>query len=409
MTITASENEAYIPQGWHCRYLGNLEFFNLIMGQSPSSNNYSEEKIGLPFLQGNADFGLMYPVPKIYCKEPLKIAEKDDVLISVRAPVGEVNIASERYCIGRGLGAIRPKDKNDSKFLYYYLTHYRHEFETKSAGSTFKAIVKNDLEKFPVLFPPSEEKQRISTILTTIDDAIQRSRQVVAETERFKAGVMHELMTNGIGHKGFREDPDVGRMPKEWNVKPLDELIEIIDCKHYTPTYVENGFPIVRPQNIGIDGIDFVSCANVSRQEFLLMNEKHSPKRGDIVYSRNASFGIPAYVDESREFCIGQDMVVMTESTADTKYIFFVLCSNNIQQQLKQQSGGSTIQRINLKDIRRLLIPEPSKVEQQQIANILTTLDHKITLQRQRTAHYEKLKKGLMNELLTGKRRVAVT
>ena len=99
----------------------------------------------------------------------------------------------------------------------------------------------------------------------------------------------------------------------------------------------------------------------------------------------------------------------MTESTADTKYIFFVLCSNNIQQQLKQQSGGSTIQRINLKDIRRLLIPEPSKVEQQQIANILTTLDHKITLQRQRTAHYEKLKKGLMNELLTGKRRVAVT
>ncbi len=220
---------------------------------------------------------------------------------------------------------------------------------------------------------------------------------------------MHELMTKGIGHTEFREDLDVGRLPKEWNVKPLDELIEIIDCKHYTPTYVENGFPIVRPQNIGIDGIDFVSCANVSRQEFLLMNEKHSPKRGDIVYSRNASFGIPAYVDESREFCIGQDMVVMTESTADSKYIFFVLCSNNIQQQLKQQSGGSTIQRINLKDIRRLLIPEPSNVEQQQIANILTTLGHKLTLQRQRTTYYEKLKQGLMNELLTGKRRVAVT
>lgn len=299
------------------------------------------------------------------------------------------------------------RENLDLKWLFFKLTHLN--LSKYNMSDVVPGLKRELVYAAKIELPPLPEQRHIATILTTVDDAIQHSQQAVAETKRLKAGVMHELMTKGIGHIEFREDPDVGWVPKEWDVKPLDEMIEIIDCKHYTPTYVENGFPIVRPQNIGIDGIDFVSCANVSRQEFLLMNEKHSPKRGDIVYSRNASFGIPAYVDESREFCIGQDMVVMTESIADTKYIFFVLCSNNIQQQLKQQSGGSTIQRINLKDIRRLLIPEPSKVEQQQIANILTTLDHKITLQRLRTAHYEKLKQGLMNELLTGKRRVAVT
>ncbi len=273
-----------------------------------------------------------------------------------------------------------------------------------------QAGIRNDqVLKIQIPLPPLPEQRRIATILTTADDAIQRSRQAAAETERLKAGVMQELMTKGIGHTEFRENLDLGKVPKEWDVKPLDELIEIVDCRHHTPTYIESGYPIVRPQNIKMDGIDFSNCAYISRQEFQLMTERHTPKKGDIVYSRNASFGIPAFVETDREFCIGQDMVVMTKLTADTKFIFFVLCSRNIQIQLKKLSGGSTIQRINLKDIRRLLIPEPKLIEQQKIATIITSIDRKLSLQCQRTAHYEHLKQGLMNELLTGKRRVQVT
>jgi len=297
------------------------------------------------------------------------------------------------------------------EWLLYHLIKLRQSgyFSQICARHVGQAGIRNDqVLKIQIPLPPLPEQHRIATILTTVDDAIQRSRQAAAETERLKAGVMQELMTKGIGHTEFKEDEDVGTVPKECDVKPLDELIEIVDCRHHTPTYIESGYPVVRPQNIKMDGIDFSNCAYISRQEFQLMTERHTPKKGDIVYSRNASFGIPAFVETDREFCIGQDMVVMTKLTADTKFIFFVLCSRNIQKQLKKLSGGSTIQRINLKDIRRLLIPEPELIEQQKIATIITSIDRKLSLQRQRTTHYEQLKQGLMNELLTGNRRVQV-
>jgi type I restriction enzyme S subunit len=195
MTVSSTQKTEGVPNGWIQTKLGNQEFFDLIMGQSPSSETYTTKKTGLPFLQGNADFGTIHPNPKIYCTEPMKVAEKDDVLISVRAPVGEMNIATERCCIGRGLGAIRPKDKQDSKYLYYYLNHNRHDLERISAGSTFKAITKEDLEKFTVVLPTSQEKQKIIAILTTVEDAIQRSRQRTAQYEQLKQGLMNELLT----------------------------------------------------------------------------------------------------------------------------------------------------------------------------------------------------------------------
>ena len=398
------------------------DFFNVITGTTPPTKETEFWNHGnipwftpadLSKLNGSA---LTKKSERQITEKGLKYANlekvpKGAIIISTRAPVGSIAITSEPATFNQGCKGLVPKDTQitESIFYYYYLLFNRGNLENLSSGSTFKELSKDLLEQFPLPIPSPSEQRRIATILTTVDDAIQHSRQAAAETERLKSGVMQELMTRGIGHTEFKEKGDFGRIPKEWNVKSLGELIEIVDCRHHTPEYVESGYPVVRPQNIKTDGIDFSNCANISRQEFLLMTERHTPKKGDIVYSRNASFGVPAFVETDREFCIGQDMVVMTKLIADTKYIFYVLCSGSIQQQLKQLSGGSTIQRINLKDIRRLLIPEPEFKEQQHISTILTTFDRKLSLQRQRTTHYEHLKQGLMNELLTGRRRVKVT
>ncbi len=344
-----------------------------------------------------------------------RVVRTDDVIMSEVRPYLKAfalvpkklnnQICSTGFAVLRSKGMIDPKYLLNTLFSDAVID----QCNRMMVGAQYPALNDSQVRKTQIPLPPLPEQRRIAAILTTVDDAIQRSRQATTETERLKDGVMQELMTKGIGHTEFRDDPDVGRVPKKWKVKRLDELIELIDCRHHTPTYIESGYPVVRPQNLKMDRIDFSNCANISRHEFQLMTERHTPKKGDIVYSRNASFGVPAFVETNREFCIGQDMVVMTKLTADTKYIFYVLCSGNIQQQLKQLSGGSTIQRINLKDIHRLLIPEPEVKEQQQIATILTIIDRKLDLQHQRTAHYEHLKQGLMNELLTGERRVKVT
>jgi type I restriction enzyme S subunit len=147
---------------WKSVSLGNEEHFEMIMGQSPPSEFYNKEKNGLPFLQGNADFGPINPTPQIYCSSPIKIAKKSDVLISVRAPVGEVNIAKEDYCIGRGLGAIRSKKEVNHEFLFYCLLNSKQQLDSISGGSTFKAVTKNQLEKFRISLPPIHEQKKIA-------------------------------------------------------------------------------------------------------------------------------------------------------------------------------------------------------------------------------------------------------
>jgi type I restriction enzyme S subunit len=116
------------------------------MGQSPPSSTYNKEGIGLPFLQGKMEFGDIYPKAFVYCSEPIKIAQHNDILFSVRAPVGDVNLVQCKLCIGRGLAAIRFNGKlADYLFYFYYFQKIKKSLEALGKGSTFKAINKDDL------------------------------------------------------------------------------------------------------------------------------------------------------------------------------------------------------------------------------------------------------------------------
>lgn len=148
----------------------------LIMGQSPSSDSYNVENHGLPFYQGNADFGEKYPTPRSWCTDPKKVAEKDDILISVRAPIGAINIASEQCCIGRGVAAIRPKPNLvEANFLCHQLIASRKRLEAMGTGSTFKAVGKTNLSNFPIaLYPKSTQEimgRQLDRIVEQIKDA----------------------------------------------------------------------------------------------------------------------------------------------------------------------------------------------------------------------------------------------
>jgi len=186
-----------IPKEWEISNLGEVSY--LIMGQSPPSKTYNRDMIGLPFLQGQKDFGDMYPNPSVYCSKPIKIAEEGDVLVSVRAPVGDINIATSKLCIGRGLAAIRP-DKNqlDAKFIFYQLKHFSARLVDLGSGSTFKAIRRNELERFPTVLPPLSEQQKIASILSTVDEKLETLKQEKVKLKRIKQWFMEELLTGRI-------------------------------------------------------------------------------------------------------------------------------------------------------------------------------------------------------------------
>lgn len=162
------------------RFLHLSDVCAINMGQSPDSSSYNTSGDGLPFFQGNADFGDKYPVTRVWCNEPTKIAHAEDILISVRAPIGAMNYAKETCCIGRGLAAITPDKKLVSpEFVFWLLKGKNAELNNKGTGSTFKAISRKVLEE--VLIPDISLEQQIAfaTQLESAYSIIQtRQRQL---------------------------------------------------------------------------------------------------------------------------------------------------------------------------------------------------------------------------------------
>lgn len=164
-------------------------FCALTMGQSPDSESYNIEHNGFPFYQGNADFGRIHPMVRVWCSAPKKLAKAGDILISVRAPIGALNIADCDCCIGRGLAAITPDATcADTMFLFYALYASAAELQRRGTGSTFKAISKNALSNLLLPSYCLEEQKEISAVLQQVDHLISlRQRQAEKLDELVKA------------------------------------------------------------------------------------------------------------------------------------------------------------------------------------------------------------------------------
>jgi len=187
-----------IPENWQVVKLEDRSYFEIIMGQSPPSKFYNVEYNGFPFLQGKAEFGEISPAPKIWCSNPIKIVEKGDILISVRAPVGDVNLADQKYCIGRGLGAIRVKNGVFNLYLFYYFLLSKNRMRTIGIGSTFKAISKDILKTFPIPLPPLSEQKEIAEILKTIDEKIEIEQKKKETYEELFKTLLNKIMSQKI-------------------------------------------------------------------------------------------------------------------------------------------------------------------------------------------------------------------
>ncbi len=225
---------------------------------------------------------------------------------------------------------------------------------------------------------------------------------------------MQDFLTKGIDENGnirseethqFKDSP-LGRIPVEWDCNVLNDETNIIDCKHITPSYVEEGFPIIRPRNIKIDGLDLSDIDYVNEKDYQFLTEKHKPRKGDIIFSRNASFGIPVFIDIDIKLCIGQDVIILTKKQTDTKFIYYSLLEDYITRQINIVSGGSTFGRIDLGAIRKLKVKIPKNYEQKRIVKLLDNTFNQINHYKTIRLKLSSLKTALMQDLLTGKVRV---
>ncbi|RZB29898.1 MAG: type I restriction enzyme, S subunit [Desulfobacteraceae bacterium Eth-SRB1] len=214
-------NKKELPEGWKVERIENLS--TVILGQSPASSSYNTNEEGLPFFQGKTEFGPAYPQAVKWCTEPKKTALKNDVLISVRAPVGPTNLAPAKCCIGRGLAAIRPNDGVSYKYLLYYLRSIEAAVASLGTGTTFKAISGGILKNLPVLLAPEHEQKRIVAEIekqfSRLDEAVENLKRVKANLKRYKASVLKAAVE--------------GKLTEDWRkahpgAEPADKLLERI-------------------------------------------------------------------------------------------------------------------------------------------------------------------------------------
>lgn len=220
---------------WINAKLGDI--CNINMGQSPKSETYNENREGLPFYQGRTDFGDRKPKVTKYCSRPIKIAEKGEVLLSVRAPVGDVNIANSQCCIGRGIAALS-LIKGDNRFLYYLLKANKTRWDNYSSGTVFPAISKDDIKNFEVYIPSNlYEQQKIASILSAFDDKIELNNEMNKTLEEIAQAIFKHWFIdfefpneNGEPYKssgGEFVDSELGPIPKGWKVIKISEICEI--------------------------------------------------------------------------------------------------------------------------------------------------------------------------------------
>lgn len=174
---------------WEKKKLEDIS--NITMGQSPDSDFVNTEKIGTPFLQGNAEFTNKYPIEKYWCTKPQKIANPTDILLSVRAPVGAINIANKKFCIGRGLSAI---SFNCNKlFGKYNLKFNLFQLIKKSQGSTFSSINKKDISEVILFIPCLEEQTKIADFLSAFDRKLENQKAQLEHWKQIKKGLLQQM------------------------------------------------------------------------------------------------------------------------------------------------------------------------------------------------------------------------
>ena len=211
-------------------YLRLKDVCDINMGQSPTSDSYNDDGDGVPFFQGNADFGDRYPVTRKWCNAPTKMAQSGDILISVRAPIGAINYAKEECCIGRGLAAVTPdRDKVSPDFVFWFLKGKKEELNSKGTGSTFKAISRKVLEEILVPNVDLKEQSKYAEILEKI--------YFVQKLQKQELKYLDDL----IKARFVEMFGDVIHNDRKWECKQFSDITtsrlgKMLDTKHQTGT-----------------------------------------------------------------------------------------------------------------------------------------------------------------------------
>ena len=380
-----------MKSGWVTKKLGDV--CEITMGASPDSKSYNTSREGLPFYQGKTEFGIEHPTPVKWCSAPVKIASMGDILLSVRAPIGPVNFANEKCCIGRGLSALR--FEGGQRYLYYFLQANESELDARGTGTTFKCISGQSLRQIPIPIPPLAEQKRI---VAKIDAAFEKIDALKANAEKNLANAK-ELFQSALD--------EAMRPKKGWVEKRLGEIGTTLTGM--TPstkdkTNFGNYMPFVKPA-------DITPFAPINYREEGLSEKGVSGsrlvKRDSVLMVCIGSIGKTGYAD--RDCTCNQQINALTPCNGiEGRYLYYLLSSDKFRVKAIGASGQTTLPILSKSKWENLSVRiTPSLEEQKQIIKQLDALSQKNeTLQQnyaQQIADCAEMRQAILREAFEGR------
>ena len=343
------------------------EYCTLIMGQSPDSKTYNTQGNGLPFYQGNADFGETHPITRVWCSAPVKVAEDGDILISVRAPIGAMNMAVERCCIGRGLAALTPiRNKCSKQFLFYALQSKVDSLIAQGTGSTFKAISKKVLEATCIPAYSTIEQEQIAETIGRVDNAIAARRNQLLLLDQLVKSRFIELFGDPLSND------------KGWQKVLITEVCHAIfgggtPSKSY-PEYFAGSIPWVSPKDMKSsvisDSIDHITEEAITHSTTNLV-----PANSVLMVIRSGilKHTLPVAIN-SVPVTINQDMKAFVPNES-IKAAFLMHYFKAVENDVLSGVHGVTADNIDFKAFQKRTIIVPPLVLQEQFATFVEQTD----------------------------------
>lgn len=426
MSLEIKSAQSGLPSDWEIKSiieLGNNKK-NCVQtgpfGAQLHSSDYKNVGIPLLLIRNITDEGLdTNDLPKISPEDAERLKryslQINDIVFSRVGRVGScflVTPSEEGWIISGQLLRIRLEEDNvDYKYLYYYLRskNVQEYLKGTSVGSTRESINTTILEQLKVAFPPIDEQQKIAKILSTVDEKIEVIEEQIAQTTELKKGVMQRLLTKGIGHTQFKDSP-LGEIPESWEVRNFTEVTSLITCGVAArPEYVESGgIPFLSSKNVKENRIIWAGFNQITEEKHRELTKYNKPEKGDILYTRVGSFGDAAVIELEDEFSVFVSLTLIKpiRQVINSWFLSYLLNSEYYRNLAKSSTTGLGVQNLNVSAVRKFPIVVPDLEEQSRIAKILKTIDEKLNILECKKSENCVLKKGLMQQLLTGKLRV---
>jgi type I restriction enzyme S subunit len=385
------EEESHI-EGWKLQKLGDILIFEY--GNNLPEDDRNEGNIPVYGSNGQVDTH-----DEVY-------VDGEGIVVGRKGSIAEAEYSEQPFFPIDTTYYISEEETDERlRFLYYLINHL--QLDRLNAASAIPGLNRNDAYNVKALIPPKEEQEKIASVLYNVDQAIQKTEEIIEQTQRVKKGLIQDLISSEYADKTqkIRLGPQEIEIPGNWQVKTLQELCnKVTDGTHDTPKVLDEGYPFITSEDTINQTVNFDNGKYISEEEHQKIMNRSKPEKGDILFTHiGANTGNVAQVEVDFEFSIKNVALFKPDNQKIlSDYLTHYLRSFYVRKFIDRMTQGSGQEFLSLTELNEMPILLPPIEEQERISEIIGKLENKVENEESSLKQLQRIKKGLMQDLLTG-------